>query len=102
MCIDGFDEAPDGGFTGCLVEIRCFVFSTSQSFEHVLGTCIAPLSDGIKTPGPAHEGTDGDGEDSQPVVAYPPCHAALRDGQKGLVEEIGVVFREFHGGQPRF
>jgi len=101
LSIDRPEEASDGWFTGCLIERCSLLFSASQSFEHVLGTCFTPLCDGIKATRSAREGTDGDGEDSQPVVAYSSGHAALRDGQKGLLEAIGIIFRELHGGEPR-
>lgn len=65
----------------------------------VAGFC--PLGYGVEALCPSDEATHSNGEVGQSVVTDGPGHASLRDGQKGFVEEIGIIFREFHGDEPR-
>jgi hypothetical protein len=100
--IERLEEAADGGFTGGFIEACSFVSSPSQSFERLLGAGFSPLGYAVEALGSADDGTDGNGEDGQCVVANTPWHTTVGDGEQGFVEEVGISFRELHGGEPRF
>lgn len=100
LSVERLEKAADGRFAGSFIEIGSRFFPAPQSFEYFLGAGFSPLGYGVEALGSTDDGADGDGKKGQSVVTDAPRHAGVRDGEQGFVQQIGVVFRQLHGGEP--